>query len=125
MEKNISVDQEKHDAAWYFNHPDYGDNCAQAILRHYGKSKEEIEYMKTMGVGHAPDGYCGALYGAMYILKDNPEAQQKVIDAFVQETGSPRCREIKKHHKVPCRKCVQIADNAVKNLIEPSNNNEH
>ena len=125
MEKNISLNKDRHDAAWYFNNPDYGDNCAQAIVRHYGKTQEEIEQMATMGVGNAPNGYCGALYGALYILKNNPEAQQKVIEAFVQQTGSPRCREIKRHSKIPCRKCVQIADNALKNLIKPTHPHEH
>src|SRR5690554_3887353 len=116
MVQNVSINEEKSEAAWYYHHPAYGYNCAQAMVHHFGGSTKEIKSMQTMGGGQAPNGYCGALHAALYLLKEKPEAQQKIINDFAEKTGSPYCRQIRKEKQVTCRECVRIADRNLKIL---------
>jgi len=106
-------------ADWYYHHPEYRYNCAQAIVTHYNCPQTEIDNMRAMGSGKAPKGYCGALYGAIHLLAEKPEAIEAFIDKFAQKTGSPYCRQIRKKRQVNCRQCVQIADKNLKDIFYP------
>lgn len=110
MVRDVSIDIQAKNAAWYYHHPEYGYNCAQAMVKHFGGSEEDISRMKKMGSGRAPEGHCGALHGALFLLGDNQKAQKELTKKFAQQTGSPYCRAIRKINKTSCRQCVEIAD---------------
>ncbi|WP_010663281.1 C-GCAxxG-C-C family (seleno)protein [Marinilabilia salmonicolor] len=119
MVRDVSVKAKSRNAAWYYHHPDYGYNCAQAMVKHFGGSEEEIQSMRKMGSGRAPEGHCGALHGALYLLKKYPEAWDELIEKFSQQTGSPFCRSIRKENKASCRRCVEIADDVLLKIKKP------
>ena len=116
MVRDVSVEAKPCNAAWYYHHPEYGYNCAQAMVKNFGGSGEEILAMKKMGSGRAPEGHCGALHGAIYLLRDHPEASNELIEKFSQQTGSPFCRNIRKINKASCRRCVEIADEVLQKI---------
>lgn len=81
-------------------------NCAQTICAAFGR-EDLLESMKTCGGGRAPEGTCGALYGALQVA---PAEQGDAIKAaFAAELGGTRCDELKSACRVPCRTCVQTA----------------
>ena len=87
-------------------------NCAQAILKAWqGRleiSDKEIEEFRQWGGGRAKDGLCGALFAANYLLEKQGKAS--ITKEFTAQVGSADCREIKRVNKVPCSRCVDIAD---------------
>jgi len=87
-------------------------NCAQSVMRafqpHPNITDEDILHAKHLGGGRAEEGLCGALYSALR-LTDEPPARQRLRDAFVAETGSDKCREIRRAGRVPCVECVRLA----------------
>lgn len=114
MVPDVFVDKKADNAAWYYHHPHYRYNCAQAMVKHFGGSEADISKMKKMGSGRAPEGYCGALQGALFLLRDNQETHKEIIETFAQKTGSPFCRKIRKAGNTSCRQCVEIADSILK-----------
>ena len=66
--------------------------------------------MSSCGGGRAPEGTCGALYGAMQVA---PEKAAAVLAVFVAATGASSCREIKGCNRVPCQECVRVAARAL------------
>jgi hypothetical protein len=87
-------------------------NCAQSIFRGFqekaGVSETIIEDARALGGGRAYEGRCGALYAALELTK-SPQAKETLINTFVQQTGSDKCREIKKLGKFKCVDCVRLA----------------
>ena len=65
-----------------------------------------IEPMACCGGGRAPEGTCGALYGAMQVA---PEKSAAILAAFSAANGSTVCRELKGANRVPCQECVRLA----------------
>jgi hypothetical protein len=108
--------ENKKDASWYFHHPDYGYNCAQAITYRHGESAEALARMSQNGGGRAPEGLCGALYGGLFILRNHPEDQQKLKEAFCSEIGSAHCREIRSRRLASCKQCIEAADQALEKI---------
>lgn len=101
----------------YFHHPEYGFNCAQAIAHHHGADPEEISMLSNYGGGQAPHGFCGALHGALHILRHNPAQQEKVKKRFINEVGSPFCHAIRGRHLASCRRCVEVADETLSKIL--------
>ncbi len=120
MVPDVFVDNKADNAAWYYHHPHYGYNCAQAIVKHFGGSDEDISEMRKMGSGRAPDGQCGALYGALFMTGNNPEASKMIIEEFAQKAGSPFCRVIRKAGITSCRQCVEIANSILTEIQQTS-----
>ena len=121
MVRNVSVKMTVKQASEYYHHPQYRYNCAQAIVCHYGGSEKEISEMKALGSGRAPEGFCGALHGALYILKKHNLPRESGIEIFSCNAGSPYCRQIRKQKKISCRQCVEIADQALTAILKSQN----
>lgn len=81
-------------------------NCAQAVVDGAGGSPELVAEMAACGGGRAPDGYCGALWGALTMCPD--KAEQIKAD-FKAACGALTCKEIKTTAKTPCPECVECA----------------
>lgn len=82
-------------------------NCAQAVVAGCGREDLNDE-MKNFGGGRAPEGLCGAVFGAMACVGEDKKAQVK--EEFEALLGSGKCRELKANG-VPCTKCVETAAN--------------
>lgn len=80
-------------------------NCAQTICAAFGR-EDLLEAMKSCGGGRAPEGTCGALYGAMQVV---PEKAEALKAAFTEALGASTCRELKGGNRVPCQQCVTTA----------------
>ena len=88
-----------------FREPPYMYNCAQTICAAFGR-EDLLEAMKACGGGRAPEGTCGALYGAMQVA---PERAEELKTAFCVATGATQCNQLKGEHRVPCQTCVRTA----------------
>ena len=88
-------------------------NCAQAVVEGAGGTPEQIAEMAACGGGRAPDGLCGALYGALVMC---PERAEEIKAAFAKEVGALTCREIKSTAKTPCPMCVEAAAKILESL---------
>lgn len=88
-----------------FRQPPYMYNCAQTICAAFGR-EDLLEEMKACGGGRAPEGTCGALYGAMQVVPSQAEALKVEFCAAI---GATQCGKLKGEHRVPCQTCVQTA----------------
>ena len=90
--------------------------CAEAIIRQhredFGVDDHLDEASRSWAKGKAPDGHCGALYAARRLLVDAGRADEipGLDQAFDQQAGSADCRAIRKVRVASCARCVEIAD---------------
>ncbi len=89
-------------------------NCAQAVTRaakeEYGISEAEIESLKSFSGGRAPEGMCGAIYAAQWLIsRKSPEGALKAVEVFRELMGDVRCKEIRSARKRSCMDCVAEA----------------
>lgn len=88
-------------------------NCAQAVLCGFKEvfniSEATIEAFGGYGVGRAPEGICGALYAANFILEQQgSEEQKKELSVHMERlAGSLKCREIRANKQLSCVGCVE------------------
>ncbi len=102
----VSCTMQYSNALTFFRTDPYRYNCAQSICAAFGRD-DLLESLSSCGGGKAPDGLCGALYGALQIIPAH--RHEAVKEAFLQAAGSTYCLQLKKECKVPCRQCVTIA----------------
>ena len=99
-------------AADYFHVAPEKLNCAQSILKAFQSqlniSEETIAKFQKHGGGRAPEGICGALFAADYLLKQ--QGKNSIHKTFNQKAGAVTCIELKRNKKIPCEMCVKIAD---------------
>ncbi len=88
-----------------FRQPPHMYNCAQTVCAAFGRD-DLLEAMKSCGGGRAPEGTCGALYGAMQVA---PERAEEIKAAFLAANGATLCRQLKGENRVPCQVCVRTA----------------
>lgn len=88
-----------------FRCPPLRYNCAQAVYHAFG-GEELIEPLQSCGGGRAPEGLCGALYGA---IQAAPELEEKLRGEFAALNGAVTCRQLKGEGRVPCEQCVRTA----------------
>ncbi len=88
-----------------FRQPPFMHNCAQTICAAFGR-EDLLEAMKSCGGGRAPEGTCGALYGAMQVC---PERAEAIKAAFAAANGATQCCHLKGENRVPCQVCVRTA----------------
>ncbi len=88
-----------------FRQPPFMYNCAQTVCAAFGR-EDLIEPMQSCGSGRAPEGTCGALYGAMQVA---PERADELKAAFAATLGATQCRQLKGENRVPCQLCVRTA----------------
>ena len=96
-----------------FHHPDYRHNCAQAVAYRWRELYDDstiVDQMARCGGGQAPEGLCGALHAAQLACTEKAE---ELKEAFREEIGHLTCRDIKTKGRVPCARCVQVADELV------------
>jgi Putative redox-active protein (C_GCAxxG_C_C) len=91
-------------------------NCAQALLKimeaKFPAKAELIPIFKAFGGGRAPEGLCGALYGALELT---PESEHLSLrNKFCEVAGSEKCSGIKNLNKLSCPCCVEVAVDLVK-----------
>ncbi len=88
-------------------------NCAQTIAMLFKErfdfiTNDTIRDFKKMGHGRAPDGECGMLFAAKYILeKDGFHEEVDEIDRFFRGiAGTTNCKVLRKM-KIPfCAECL-------------------
>ncbi len=88
-----------------FRTPPHMYNCAQTVCAAFGR-EDLLDAMKSCGGGRAPEGTCGALYGAMQVA---PERAEEIKAAFAAANGATQCRQLKGENRVPCQVCVRTA----------------
>lgn len=104
-------------AEWFYHHPDYGYNCAQAIAHCWTGDADLVKAMKQCGSGRATDGHCGAIHAARIVASALNLDVPKLEERFAQQAGSLRCSEIRGIRKLTCRQCVEVAHNNLEALV--------
>lgn len=96
----------------YFHVKPENANCAQSVLRGFQKElnvpENLIEKFRSYGGGRAPEGTCGALFAADFLLEKI--SKDSIQGDFVQKAGSFSCREIRRKNQLSCLQCVGMAD---------------
>lgn len=90
-------------------------NCAQAVCAAVGR-EDLLEAVSACGTGRAPDGMCGALYGALLCAPEH--SREELKRRFVEKLGYSHCRELKREGRVSCRDCVASAASLAFDLRE-------
>lgn len=87
-------------------------NCSQALIAAFSDklpiSKETMDLFASYGGGKAPEGECGALYAAKFIIKNIGKGSVLECEEIIlSHAGSTKCKEIRQLRKLPCLGCVQ------------------
>ena len=97
-----------------FRHPEYKHNCAQCIVYKwnalFADNGQFAEAAKSHGAGRAPEGLCGALFAAASAV---PNHRDEIIEEFKAKNGATTCMELKVTLNVPCKQCIDVADDLV------------
>ena len=88
-------------------------NCAQAVVCGFGHDELNAE-MALCGGGKAPEGMCGALYGALQLIP--ADKHEAAVAEFRNALGNTGCKELKSH-PVPCATCVATAAEIVEKYL--------
>ncbi|MBR2427485.1 MAG: C_GCAxxG_C_C family protein [Lentisphaeria bacterium] len=80
-------------------------NCAQAVVCGAGRCDLK-DAMATCGGGKAPEGICGAVWGASQLLPE--DKREELFQEFQNKYGSLHCSELKKQG-ITCVDCVKNA----------------
>lgn len=110
------MDDNSNKAGWYYHHPDYRYNCAQAIAHCWSDDKSMIAEMRLHGSGRAANGYCGAFYAAKQVSEKMNLDRVVLESRFLERTGSLVCREIRAKRSVSCKECVDVAHDILTEL---------
>lgn len=89
-------------------------NCAQSVIAAcrelFDLPNNAITVHANTGGGEAPNGYCGSLYAAIYILNQvNKEKIEECKNFFIANAGALTCKEIRSKRKISCANCVEVA----------------
>ncbi len=87
-------------------------NCAQAVIaafrEKFGLDENAVNLFASFGSGKAPEGECGALYAAKFILNGNHRDKlEECRNVFMSKAGSVKCKEARQLKKLPCVGCVE------------------
>jgi len=89
-------------------------NCAQTILQIFKDrfdfiTDERISDFKKMGVGKAPNGECGMVYAAKFIMQNSGRSDgiAEFEKFFTGIAGSLKCSDINKKKREFCTLCVE------------------
>ena len=96
-------------------------NCGQAVIAAFSKrfniDENVVQIFASFGSGRAPEGECGALHAAKFILKKGHcDKIKECENLFVASAGSSKCKEIRKFRKLPCIGCVETAAGFIANI---------
>jgi len=89
-------------------------NCAQAVIaafrEKFGLDENAVHLFASFGSGRAPEGECGALYAAKFILDGrHRDKAEECRNIFISKAGSVKCKEIRQLKKLSCVGCVETA----------------
>ncbi|WP_421919643.1 C-GCAxxG-C-C family (seleno)protein [Marinifilum sp.] len=97
----------------YFHKPPGYYNCAQAIYKtfqeEYQITNEEIVDFAKYGNGKAQDGFCGAYFAALDLLKDKPQLAEDFKSRFREKTDYLSCFDIRFNDTMSCKNLVKLA----------------
>ena len=101
-----------------YRHPDFLHNCSQALAFKFASLYPDpdnvLQRFASTGAGRAPGGMCGALYAAIQAF---PDAKDVIVSRFAESTsGCTTCRDIKSIAAVPCKRCIDIAEDIIADL---------
>lgn len=88
-------------------------NCAQAVLYAFKETLDIpegiIDSFKAHGGGRAPEGLCGAVYAAEFVLglAGIVDDGSNVVSHIEKLAGSAKCKEIKENKRLSCLGCVE------------------
>jgi hypothetical protein len=89
-------------------------NCAQAVIAafhdEFDVPVQEVDSFASLGGGRSPEGRCGALHAAHYLIsKKDPSKIIPLEQVFLEAAGSLKCKEIRGMRKLSCLGCVETA----------------
>jgi hypothetical protein len=89
-------------------------NCAQAVIAafhdEFDAPAEAVDAFASLGGGRSPEGRCGALHAAHYLIsKKDPSKTVQLEQEFLEAAGSLKCKEIRSKRKLTCLECVETA----------------
>lgn len=99
----------KETALSRFRQAPWNYNCAQTICAAFDRP-DLLDSLSVCGGGRAPEGLCGALFGAIQVL---PKLRNELIHDFMTQMGAKTCHDLKRIHHAPCAHCVAMAADLV------------
>ncbi|GAB7087606.1 C-GCAxxG-C-C family (seleno)protein [Marinifilum fragile] len=119
----------KADAALkYFHKPPGYYNCAQAIFKafqeEYQITNNQIVELAKYGNGKAPNGYCGAYYAALELIKDNPDLKEEFTRRFQEKSDYLTCFDIRFNYSMSCKNLVKLAANLLDEIHSEQKDSE-
>ncbi len=83
-------------------------SIAQAFQKELGVVEDVFEKLQDCGGGKAPEGFCGAFYGALVLLQHYaPNRTEEFERYFLEQAGSLQCKEIRRLRKLSCTDCIR------------------
>ena len=104
----------------YFHKPPGYYNCAQAIFKafqdDFNITNDQIVEWAKYGNGKAPNGYCGAYFAALELIKDHPELSEEFTRRFQEKSDHLTCFDIRFNYSMSCKNLVRLSANLLNEL---------
>ncbi|MCT4603496.1 MAG: C-GCAxxG-C-C family protein [Marinifilum sp.] len=104
----------------YFHKPPGYYNCAQAIYKafqeEYQITNDQIVEFAKYGNGKATNGYCGAYFAALELLKNKSQIAEKFTARFQEKSDYLTCFDIRINYTMSCKNLIKLAANLVDEL---------
>ncbi len=111
-------------ASSLYRNPNYRLNCAQVLVYKWcecnGVSNLMVDDLRGLGSGRAPDGMCGALYGAIRIFEGDEIIQDQLSQTFKLTIGECSCKGVSQKSDFNCHQCIDVMDEAIEKLVVKS-----
>ncbi|WP_321515925.1 C-GCAxxG-C-C family (seleno)protein [Marinifilum fragile] len=112
----------------YFHKPPGYYNCAQAIFKafqeEYQITNNQIVELAKHGNGKAPDGYCGAYYAVLELIKDKPDLKDEFTRRFQEKSDHLTCFDIRFNYTMSCKNLVKLAANILDEIDSDQKDSE-
>ncbi|RKE02000.1 C-GCAxxG-C-C family (seleno)protein [Marinifilum flexuosum] len=112
----------------YFHKPPGYYNCAQAIFKafqeEYQITNDQIVELSKYGNGKAPNGYCGAYFAALELIKDKPELKDEFTKRFQEKSDHLTCFDIRFNYTMSCKNLVKLAANLLNEIDSEKKDSE-
>ncbi|MDQ2180487.1 C-GCAxxG-C-C family (seleno)protein [Marinifilum sp. D714] len=112
----------------YFHKPPGYYNCAQAIFKafqeEYQITNNQIVELAKYGNGKAPNGYCGAYYAALELIKDKPDLKEEFTKRFQEKSDHLTCFDIRFNYTMSCKNLVKLAANLLDEIDSEQKDSE-
>ncbi|WP_282015954.1 C-GCAxxG-C-C family (seleno)protein [Marinifilum flexuosum] len=112
----------------YFHKPPGYYNCAQAIFKafqeEYQITNDQIVELAKYGNGKAPNGYCGAYFAALELIKDNPDLKNEFTKRFQEKSDHLTCFDIRFNYTMSCKNLVKLAANLLNEIDSEKKDSE-